>query len=541
MSTAASREGKPDDQRFGVVVLCLLGALGLVAWTIERVVRRLGFDYDLVLWSDDYFMTSMLKLHAGEPLYSSIADANSTIYAPGGPYVHHALLGPLGLDGSLLANKILVQVWLFFAVFVGTAAVTELARSRGVYPEAGPRRLTFVGLVFLTLALSAFTNPTADSLHPGTLELLVLGAAQLAFARWDRASIRYRYLALALLPPLGLLAKQTCGVALLLACSWVALRELRRAPPVHRWPWLTLPAATFCAALAALTWWTDGMFKVWGFDILSKHHFDWWKVSDLYEGYGLLFYPVVGVVLYGAVAAFRGGTDADRDWRRAASVAVFYAPFALTALFKAMGGPNNLAVVGYAVTVLALPLLLGEVFRKRSGLLPLVALGIVATQIALWYPRRRVPDDLDFRNAATVCRYAASRMKCGEEVLVGRGAVCYARGGVAIPRDRVMSIIEVSVAGYESELEFYDRVTRMEYDLMIFPMNDLQWFGRPLWELIQGKYKAFYMTMREDKLDGDFWYHGWQGFSSKPIVFFERTAEAGRHEVSDAGMRCDHD
>ena len=108
---------------------------------------------------------------------------------------------------------------------------------------------------------------------------------------------------------------------------------------------------------------------------------------------------------------------------------------------------------------------------------------------------------------------------------------------LVIPTASAMSLMEVWAAGRSAELGLHERILRTEYDLVIFPIDDLQWFGRPLWEELQGRYRAFFTT--EGEAEGDFWYHGWQGFSSRPVVFFERESEKGRHEVSEEGKRCE--
>ena len=516
----------------GVAVASLFGAV-LLSLSIERVVRRLGFDYDLVLWADDYLMTSMMKLAAGTPVYTPIADANSTIYAPGGAYLHYAILGPLGLATSVLANKVLVQVWLAVGVAVSTRVVIEISRRGGRLPEGRLGLAVFAGAAALTLALAAYTNPMADSLHPTTLETCVLAAAALVLARWDGLDFSKQIAAALLLPALGLLAKQSSGVAVAATLAGVALLSGsgRRRAVLAAAPLVALALAT-----AALVWWTDGLFKVWAVDILAAHPFDWWKASDLYSGYGLLFTPVLAVVVVRSVIAARRLDAGDRAWLRVASLGAAYTPLALAALFKKLGGPNNLGMIGFFLTLLAAPALLEALAGSRQGGVRRFAFVVLVAQLGIWYPRRRVPDARDYQNAETVCSYAADRMRCGDQVLVGRGSVCYRRGGVAVPRDRVMSLIEVTAAGRGNELGFYQRIADEEYDLLIMPINDLFWFGKPLWEKVQGKYKAFHMTRGE--AEGDFWYHGWQGFSSRPIVFFERVVDAGSHSVDEAGRRC---
>jgi hypothetical protein len=105
-----------------------------------------------------------------------------------------------------------------------------------------------------------------------------------------------------------------------------------------------------------------------------------------------------------------------------------------------------------------------------------------------------------------------------------------------VPLDRLSSIVEVTVAGRSAELGFHGRIARSEYDVLIVPLNDLLWFGRDFWEVFSARYRPFFATRGE--LDNDFWFDGWQGYVSWPMVFFERVGEHGRHRVAgDAGPR----
>lgn len=528
-------EGRGVTGRF---VLAGIGAaaLALLGLSVERVVRRMGFDYDLLLWADDFFMTGMYKLLAGVPLYSAVADANSTIYAPGGAYLHHALLAPLGLSTSLLANRVLGQLWLAAAVGLSTATVVSLARARGAYPPARRDRALFALVAASLLGLAMYANPVADALHPSNLELAVLAAAQLVLARWEDLSEGRRRLWLLALPAAALLAKQTAGVAVTLSLAGWALggssegwqRRCGRA---------LLPVVSLALILAALVWVTDGMFRVWGLEILRAQPYEWWKASDIYAGYFLLFAPVVITAAAGAVVlARRERRPGDAGWLRAASIPAVYAPFALMALFKAMGGPNNLAALGFLAAPPALALLLPAPFTSARRRTEALVLGVLAVQAALWYPRRRVPEEADREKARLICEYAAARMRCGERVLLGRGSVCYARGGIRVPVDRMNSIVEVAVAGRGEELGFFGRVARREYDVIILPVDDLVWFGGPLWEIMKDRYRPFHMTRGE--AEGDFWFHGWQGYVTRPMVFWERIEDAGRHAVEEPERGC---
>ena len=58
----------------------LLALLTLVL--LVQLALRLVFPWDLFVWAESPFMTNMLKLCNGVPLYTTPADANSFVDAP---------------------------------------------------------------------------------------------------------------------------------------------------------------------------------------------------------------------------------------------------------------------------------------------------------------------------------------------------------------------------------------------------------------------------------------------------------------------------
>ncbi|HVU00879.1 MAG TPA: hypothetical protein VHE30_03975, partial [Polyangiaceae bacterium] len=199
--------------RRAVLAVLVPGAAVLVALHVSRIAERLRYPYDLILWGDDYFMTSMAKLAAGVPLYGPLADANSTVYAPGGAWLHHALLAPFHLDTSLHANRVLTLCWLTLALAVGTFTVSKLSRRRDGALESRVDESLSAALAFLVLALVALSNPVGDSLHPTDLELLVLSSSLAVLAAWRELSPGRRLVANVLLPAAAVLSKQTAGLA----------------------------------------------------------------------------------------------------------------------------------------------------------------------------------------------------------------------------------------------------------------------------------------------------------------------------------------
>jgi hypothetical protein len=168
---------------------------GLCVDALGRAALSASLPFDLNFWSEDYFMTSMLRLARGAPVYGPLGEASSSIYAPGGPWLHHALLAPLGLSTSVLANRLLSQLWQLGAVALGVLAVIAIAKRSSVWPKARSARFASAALVTSALLLSVYANPVATSLHPVAWETCACRAVLLV--DWDCCSLRVRVLAAA--------------------------------------------------------------------------------------------------------------------------------------------------------------------------------------------------------------------------------------------------------------------------------------------------------------------------------------------------------
>src|SRR6185312_1654253 len=70
--------------------------LGLVVLAVQQLVARIRFPWDLFIWAESPFLTNLLKLDLGQPLYGDPADANSFIYSPGLEYITYLILKPFG-------------------------------------------------------------------------------------------------------------------------------------------------------------------------------------------------------------------------------------------------------------------------------------------------------------------------------------------------------------------------------------------------------------------------------------------------------------
>jgi hypothetical protein len=211
-------------------------------------------------------------------------------------------------------------------------------------------------------------------------------------------------------------------------------------------------------------------------------------------------------------------------------VPLAYAPAAIGAFAKALGGENNLAALGFFASIVAVAALVKLAADARSGG---AAIALLLAQVVLLHPQRRVPTAWDYDNAQRICGYASARLACGEKVLLGRGTSCY--GAHAVPLDRMVNAHEAWVAGRAAELGTWDRIERGEYDLVLLHQTDLHRFGKTLWPRLAAHYRAFYSTPQGPP--GDFWTNGWQGYASSRMLFFEKKSATGEHGIDVRSCR----
>ncbi len=516
----------------------LMALLGWqLAGVLSHVWQRLQFPYDLLYWPDDYYLTTLLRIDLGKSPYGNPSDANSWIYTPGGPYLGWLLLKPLGLVRSFFAHKVLSQVWLWIAVALATGLGHDVMRSEvraaGMHMTRSNLRSASVGLA-LVLALAAYMNPVADSLHPTNLELAVLAASSWAAFAAPRLSQRRRLALWIALPALALCFKQTGAVSATAALVVTALVS----PGMDRRQRATLAlGAVLSAALAfALMWFAWGHdFIAWVWQIPASASIQTFKLKDFKGGIGILLYPMLCLVVFRLVIAARHRkSPAHRAFVRACLPGLFYTPLALLALFKALGGPNNLMVLLFLYSMLGAPLLIWRANVGRLGVQVAHSLVLAALCVSIWKPIKRLPAAEDYRYGEQLCAYLHARQRCGERVYLGRGAVCYLQGD-EVPLDRVMSAEDVSQSSYP--LGYAERLERGEYDVVIATQQDLfsPWLKQAQWPAMLREYSIF------GRLDagphGDVWSEG-LGKLMGPTGLYERKRERGKHSLSQP-ERCD--
>ena len=182
------------------IVVVVLGVVLFV-----EVGWRISFPWDLYVWSESPFLTNMLKLENGSPIFTSPEDANSFVYSPGLEYITWFALKPFNLQLDMRFIR-LVNVAIGFVASGFAALVMKefLARASGQKVS----RPTFAA-AWLAAILIQFKNFTADVSHPDNLvQLHAMSVLWLTLVAQRQTSFRYGLIAI-IWAGAGVLWKQT--------------------------------------------------------------------------------------------------------------------------------------------------------------------------------------------------------------------------------------------------------------------------------------------------------------------------------------------
>ena len=242
---------------FGVAVS---GCLGMAAW---QMAGRVPYRWDLYIWSESPFLTDMLKIDAGQPVYTSPEQVNSFVYSPGLEYITYALLKPINRHLDIRFCRVVsigfaVLASLAFAICSALLAREASRRSPGrwLYPLSAA--------IFFLIIYHNFTSdvPHPDNLHICHLAVTMMLTFEAIRRPWD-TRMAWRCSS----PPWRSWSsrpRRPRASACPSRRSTFAPRKLRTAS------WLVpLAAAASLAALSVL--WSIGRAKFYTFDVLSSH------------------------------------------------------------------------------------------------------------------------------------------------------------------------------------------------------------------------------------------------------------------------------
>jgi hypothetical protein len=457
----------------------LLGCVVLVylAWLGVMTVLRVQFPWDLYMWPESPFMTNMLKLELGQPLFGPPADGNSFVYSPGLEYLTYAVLKPLGLHLDIRYCRV-VNV----AVGVMAAVLSGLALRRAVQfvvPENQFRGLALLGGGLAALVI--FKNFTADVTHPDNLVMLhTAGVFLLTLWAWREKKFSVALIAM-LFAGLGVFAKQILALAFL----GPALVFVRFNPwGWRRWLVLVLTGGLSAfAALTVMTWSPDAKFYLLKLLPSQGIHLTrfYWMTIDLVTA-DRAFLLMLGLIAVGLL--WRAGRSGREYLQFCMAIGFFSVLPNMASYVKTMGIWNNLIIFQLWLLLLAWPALAWwlthgspktEAGNTDRALFNWLVVTLLVTFVLLLFPPK-TPAHRDMHAAcAEIQSMVDADLAAGRKVLIGHGMMYLLRAGSReVPRDRANSILELKAAGMQDLLEFPERIRKRHYDRLYLTLE--HWF-----------------------------------------------------------------
>jgi hypothetical protein len=467
---------------------------GVVAgvWVVVLTVQvalRCAFPWDLYVWAESPFLTDLLKLDQGKPIYGPVEDGNSFVYSPGLTYLTYAALKPFGLHLDIRYCRI-VSVLLAVAASVVAGFVMRRA-SRSILPTSAGGGWVWLGAGLALLVI--FKNFNADITHPDNLVMfhtavllgLTLRAGLTKSFGWAVATMIFA--------ALGVFAKQTLCVAFVgPALAFAVLRP---------WPWPRvlgvgiIGAGASALALAGL--WAPEWARFYTWEVLTtqKIHltrFYWMGIDFLHAERALLLVLAVAAVVI-LLRAGRAGRDYLVIWLALGICSV--APGAL-AYAKHFGTWNNLIIHQFWLWLLVGPALSIWLAQRRSGpaaegVAPFqYLLGLtLAMFVLVLFPVRYPMDRTIYATCQEIQERVTADVAAGKRVLVAHGTMYQLRAGSQeIPLDRANSIIDLMAAGFSGRVKTAERIRARYYDRLYLAVED--WYDAEMRAAIHEHYQV---------------------------------------------------
>ena len=263
----AGRKAEPE-----TAALCFLGACSVVLLAIYFfwVSWFVFFPADMLTWSENDFLNDLVKFSVGYPLYSPVANLDSSHYPPGTQLLTYFLAKLTGQFGSIPAYRMIQLTFTALAAFFATLCCRRILRRAWPESQAAVNSWIWNGFWYAALFLMAansITNRFAHNLHGDALAQLITMVAYYLLLRYMDNRSTGVLVGMAFVVTAGFFAKQS----LLIWGVWYAAflliwgRSLKRTLV-----FAGVAAAVFSAAvgLCYATW--GAPFYFWVFQELSK-------------------------------------------------------------------------------------------------------------------------------------------------------------------------------------------------------------------------------------------------------------------------------
>jgi Dolichyl-phosphate-mannose-protein mannosyltransferase len=440
----------------------------LVLLVLVEMALRIGYPCDLMMWSESPFMTNMMKLVHGMPIYTTPSDLNSYIYSPGLEYLTYTVLGPLGLALDVrFCRAVNVLVGLAAALIAGVLIVRVESDVHG-----GRRSWTLFLVSACTAALIVFNSQTSDGLHPDNLHMLhAVLSCLLCYEALRSGSVALAAATIAI-AGVGVAVKQPAALAPVGAAAALLLgrRWERRGT-------LVLVAALTGVAVFMI-WFVlgDANRRFFILDVPTSQPILYARALGLldlfFRGHRLLLFVAVP---FAVATILRAAPEPGRRFLLAwgALGLAEVAPSGLAAL-KVLGVDNNFAVMALWLWLLTGPAIGHVLTRWRPAgagdPVPLLATGLLVVVLLSLLPMKVPPPSDSYRYCDAILTAVGADLKAGRRVFLSAGTTPFIRdGSSAVLLDRNESLAEVWWAGKKDVLDaMMRRFADGDYDRLYF-------------------------------------------------------------------------
>ncbi len=439
--------------RFALLVPAAL----LLALLACEVTMRVAFPWDLYFWPESPFLTNMMKLTAGRPIYTSAGELNSFIYSPGLEYLAYAVLRPFHLQLDIRACRCV-------SVFVVLLAAAVGARTSSQVIAARSRSYEFLAFAVSTLIL--FKGDTADVCHPDNLHIL---HATITFALCTFAVLRNRF-SLALLAiawaGTGVLAKQTAVFGLVGAFAAIAVACGREFGWRRLLLLFAVGALTASLSFALLLGSGDARFYM--IRILSSEPIYWSLaarlVTDALRPFRLAL-VVMAPICLAYLLRSRNGTARRYvlTWVLVGGAAVLPS---LAAYLKIGGAQGNLRGIEFWLTLVITPVLWTLVFSEERRGIRWAAISATVGLVIVGFPIRVPPSARRYAYGNELNEHIRLSVWYGKQhILLAHGSMPLIQASLTQPPlDRAVSALELQWGGYYDFSSMEERIRSKYYD-----------------------------------------------------------------------------
>jgi hypothetical protein len=242
-----------------IIVICLS--------TAYQMGSYVSLPVDLLSFAESPFVNDILKFRLGLPIYTEPEDNNSYPYAPGTQILTYLISAAFGRGESIPFFRAVQFSYVILACLIAASLCDLLARKFLLNKEYANRSLwlaLWIPALFLC-ATAPDVNPYTHSLHNDGLALLVSITCFWVMAKYAHTPRNWLLWAMALLPSLGFLVKQSLAVWL---AFFLLFLFVGGATPIKKTLYVGLTSVIFIVVSAGLC------YLMWG-----EHFFYWTFVA----------------------------------------------------------------------------------------------------------------------------------------------------------------------------------------------------------------------------------------------------------------------